>query len=70
MMKQQNFPDLISLGPNTIQVTVVEIEPGRWQALIAGGWWCAYGITKKKAAKTVTNNFNRERQLYGQPLNL
>lgn len=48
----------------TISCIVVQ-EENRWCALIAGGWWIAYGETKKKAIRNVVTKFEREWSRYG-----
>jgi phenylpyruvate tautomerase PptA (4-oxalocrotonate tautomerase family) len=64
-MIQDNFLHLVP-DPYTIPVTVGEVEPDRWMARIAGGWWVGYGASRKKAIKVVVNNFNREWFSYGE----
>lgn len=65
-MIQSNFLHLVALNPDTVQGTVNEVEPGKWVALIAGGWWIGYGASRGKAIKKVTDSFNREWFRYGR----
>lgn len=50
---------------HTISCVVVQ-EENRWCALIAGGWWIAYGKTKKAAISLVITKFEREWSRYGK----
>lgn len=49
---------------HTIPCVAVQ-EENRWYALIAGGWWIAYGKTKKEAISNVVTKFEREWSRYG-----
>ena len=43
-----------------IRGTVVKTDRG-WCAQIAGGWWTAYGSTRKSAISSVVRQYQKER---------
>jgi hypothetical protein len=46
---------------NTIPVEVFQEGPGKWRAMIGGGWWMAIGSTCENACNTVLSIYAHER---------
>lgn len=54
------MPD-IRLQETMIEVQVFEESPGKWCAMIAGGWYMAIGETMEGAIKSVMARYQSEK---------
>jgi len=58
--RQMDFFTLVEDGGETIQVKVYQDGVRGYCAMIADGWWRAYGSTREKAIRNVVAKYEME----------
>jgi len=66
VVKQTDFLDFVDPDVQRIPVQIYMTGDGRYQALVAGGWWMAYGDTPKAAVKNVKRRYEQEIRKLGK----
>ena len=59
-MKQTDFLDVVDPDAQRVQVKIYKLANDWYQALVADGWWMAYGKTPKAAVKNVKKRYEDE----------
>ncbi len=58
-------PDETTADTEQIKVTIIQLQPNLWQALIDGGWWTAMAATQQKAIDRVVAMRDKELEKLG-----